>query len=148
MPLPACLEALQQHQYVRGLEYFLPYLYDAPTTVLDYLPAGAIIVIDEPTHLSDEYQHYLQDMTEISLARLDQGLLLPLPAPLHLPLESMQATLLAASDPGDEPAGSGRSTPGGLAGHRRGPARWSMRPATWSASRKTCSAARRPASGC
>ncbi len=87
------LEGLREHQYVRGLEYFLPYLYDAPTTVLDYLPPGAVIVIDEPTHLHDEYQRYLKDMTEISLARLDQGLLLPLPAPLHLPLEAMQPWL-------------------------------------------------------
>ena len=87
------LEALREHQYVRGLEYFLPYLYDEPTTVLDYLPAGATVVIDEPTHLHDEYHRYLKDMTEISLARLDQGLLLPLPAPLHLPLEAMQPAL-------------------------------------------------------
>ncbi len=87
------LEALREHQYVRGLEYFLPYLYEAPTTVLDYLPEGAIVILDEPAHVAEEYQEYLKDMLEISLTRLDQGLLLPLPAPLHLPLEAMEPVL-------------------------------------------------------
>jgi len=87
------LESLREHQYARGMEYFLPYLYEEPTTVLDYLPEGATIVIDEPSHLAEEYQTYLKDIAEIGATRREQGLLPPLPAPLHLPLEEMAPAL-------------------------------------------------------
>ena len=87
------LEALRQHGYARGLEYFLPYLYEKPSTLLDYLPAGAMVIVDEPSRVAADYRDVLKDMVEIGLTRLEQGLLLPLPAPLHLEWEEAATTL-------------------------------------------------------
>ena len=87
------LESLRQHGYARGLEYFLPYLYDRPSTVLDYLPAGSVVIVDEPSHVATDYAEFLKDALEIGLTRLDQGLLLPLPAPLHLSWEEVEQGL-------------------------------------------------------
>ncbi len=87
------LEALRQQAYARGLEYFLPFLYPEPATALDYLPPQATIVVDEPGRLVDHYNEFQQDLVEVGVSRLDQGLLLPLPDALHLPLEGAQRRL-------------------------------------------------------
>jgi len=90
------IRALAQRVYVRGLEYFLPYLYPQRTTALDYLPSdsppeagGAIVILNEPARLAEHYRELQQDLVELQSARLDQGLLLPLPdsGGLHLSLE-------------------------------------------------------------
>ena len=86
--ISAVLEALWQRGYVRGMEYFLPFLYAEQTSILDYLPAGATIVVDEPGRVEEHYNEFLKDLLEVEVSRLDQGLLLPLPGPLHLPLEA------------------------------------------------------------
>jgi len=89
------LQALDQRAYVRGLEYFLPFLYPQSATLLDYLPEEAVLVLDEPPQMTDQYQEFLGDLLEVAAARLDQGLLLPLPASgeLHLPLQDAQQAL-------------------------------------------------------
>ncbi|MGD0111755.1 MAG: transcription-repair coupling factor [Armatimonadota bacterium] len=81
------VQALQQKVYVRGLEYFLPFLYPEQTNLLDYLPSGATAVVDEPGRVEEHYSEFLKDLLEVEISRLDQGLLLPLPGPLHLPLD-------------------------------------------------------------
>jgi len=81
------IQALQQKAYVRGLEYFLPFLYPEQTNLLDYLPSGATVVVDEPARVEEHYSEFLKDLLEVEISRLDQGLLLPLPGPLHLPLD-------------------------------------------------------------
>jgi transcription-repair coupling factor (superfamily II helicase) len=86
-------DGLRQRTYARGLEYFLPYLYDQFTTLLDYVPDDSIIVVEEPSRLAEEYEQYLHDMREMSQARMEHGLLLSLPGPLHLPWEAVQQAL-------------------------------------------------------
>jgi len=83
----ALLESLRQGSYPRGLEYFVPFLYPQPATVLDYLPADSTVIVDEPGRFADHYAEFLEDLTEVEVSRLDQGLLLPLPERLHLSLE-------------------------------------------------------------
>ncbi len=81
------IQALRQRAYLRGVEYFLPFFHPERTTALDYLPEDAIIVLDEPGRLSEHYQEFQGDLLELQLARLDQGLLLPLPEALHISLD-------------------------------------------------------------
>ena len=81
------VEALREGGYVRGVEYLLPFFYPERATALDYVPEDAIVVVDEPLRLAEEYERFEKDLVELQMARLDQGLLLPLPEPLHLPLE-------------------------------------------------------------
>ena len=87
------LTSLQQGAYPRGLEYFLPYLYPEVATALDCVPEGCPVVVDEPGRMAEQYQELQQDLLEVELSRLEQGMLLPLPARLHLPLEEAEAAL-------------------------------------------------------
>jgi len=82
------VEALREGGYRRGVEYLLPFFYPERATALDYVPEDAIVVVDEPVRLAEEYERFEKDLMELQMARLDQGLLLPLPEPLHLPLEA------------------------------------------------------------
>jgi transcription-repair coupling factor (superfamily II helicase) len=87
------VQGLSQRAYVRGLEYFLPFLYPGQTTALDHLPAGATVVLDEPGRLAEHYSGLEQDLLEVEASRLGQGLLLPLPGRLHLSWEAAQEAL-------------------------------------------------------
>jgi len=40
-------ERLGRAEYFRGIEFYLPCLYPRPVTLLDYLPANALLVVDE-----------------------------------------------------------------------------------------------------
>ena len=41
------LARLAQGSYFRGIEFYLPYFYTYPATVLDYLPAGGLCLVDD-----------------------------------------------------------------------------------------------------
>ncbi len=41
------IEKLGQGQYFAGLEYYLPYLYPRAATLLDYLPANALVLLED-----------------------------------------------------------------------------------------------------
>ncbi len=41
------LERLARGEYFRGMEFYVPCLYPEPSTLLDYLPANALVVIDD-----------------------------------------------------------------------------------------------------
>ena len=45
--------ALANGQSFRGIEWYLPYFYDRPASLLDYLPADALLVIDGAAELMD-----------------------------------------------------------------------------------------------
>ena len=107
------LQALADRVHVRGLEYFLPFLYPEPTTALDCLPPEALVIVDEPSRLAQHYEEFQKDLLDLALARLEQGLLLPLPDSLHLSLEHAQEKLgrhrslhlsLLPAAPEDKPA--------------------------------------------
>jgi len=87
------IEALEQQTYPRGIEYLLPFFYPEPTTALDYLPPDAVVIVEEPQRLSEEYREFVQDLAGLQLARVGQGLLLPLPGPLHVSYEDGRALL-------------------------------------------------------
>ena len=40
-------ERLDRGEYFRGIEFYLPCLYPQPATLLDYLPANALLVVDD-----------------------------------------------------------------------------------------------------
>ncbi len=45
------IEAIGQGNYFDGLEYYLPYLYPRAATLLDYMPANALVLLDDLTAL-------------------------------------------------------------------------------------------------
>ncbi len=87
------LQALRQRAYFRGVEYLIPFFYPEPTTALDYLSDDAIIIVEEPVRVAAQYGEFLQDLSNLQSARVEQGMLPPLPGPLHLSFEDGQALL-------------------------------------------------------
>jgi transcription-repair coupling factor (superfamily II helicase) len=87
------LQALRQQAYLRGVEYLIPFFYPERTTALDYLPEDALVIVDEPVRVAEHYHEFLQDLLDLQLARVDQGLLLPLPDALHLSLDEGRSLL-------------------------------------------------------
>ena len=79
-------ERIGQGIYFQGIEYYLPFLYQGAHTALDYLPAGAAVIVDEPDLIAQEYERFEAELAETYRLRLDDGSLLPLPDPLYLPL--------------------------------------------------------------
>jgi transcription-repair coupling factor (superfamily II helicase) len=41
------LASLEQGSYFRGIEFYLPFFYTYPATLLDYLPAGGLLIVDD-----------------------------------------------------------------------------------------------------
>ena len=54
--LSADIESLQQGSAFAQLEHYLPYLYDAPASLLDYAPDNALILLEEPDFLQSTAQ--------------------------------------------------------------------------------------------
>jgi len=51
-------------QYFEGIDKYLPFFYETTSTVLDYLPADAILVVDEPEEISQvAKQHYIHQQS-------------------------------------------------------------------------------------
>lgn len=51
--MQAVLESLENKVFFPGIEQFLPYFYARPATLLDYLPASSLIMLDEPQRCQD-----------------------------------------------------------------------------------------------
>jgi len=49
----ADLDALADDCYFKGIEFYIPYLYSAPATLLDYLPEDGLLIIDDLVELAD-----------------------------------------------------------------------------------------------
>ena len=47
------VEHLAQGESFHGIEWYLPYFYDQPATLLDYLPKDGLLVIDDAAELLD-----------------------------------------------------------------------------------------------
>ena len=81
------LQGLGQQAYFSGVEYYLPFLYPEPATLLDYLPGNSAVAIDEPSHIVSNYADFQSELNEMVAARLARGALLPQPESLYQPVE-------------------------------------------------------------
>ena len=64
-----------------GLEFYLPYFYTDSATLLDYLPPGALLVVDDPQELADSWAELEEDAVALRHAAEQAGML-PLDYPL------------------------------------------------------------------
>lgn len=60
-----------------GLEQYMPYCYPDAVTLLDYLPEGALVVMDEPARLKEAVDGQLALQQERYVALLEAGAALP-----------------------------------------------------------------------
>ncbi len=101
------LALLEQGAYFNGVEYYLPFLYPERATLLDYLPAHTVVVLDELEHLAHGAHRFQSSLRQLHDTRLTRGALLPTPTPLYraLPdglvqLAQHQAIALSLLPPG------------------------------------------------
>jgi transcription-repair coupling factor (superfamily II helicase) len=60
-----------------GLDQYLPYCYPDAVTLLDYLPAGALVIMDEPARLKESVDGQMALQQERYAALLEAGAVLP-----------------------------------------------------------------------
>ena len=60
-----------------GIEFYLPYFYTAPATLLDYLPPEALIVVDDPQELVDAWAGLEEEGVNLRAAAEEAGTLPP-----------------------------------------------------------------------
>ena len=59
--------------YFDAMEYYLPYLYPDAVCALDYLPADAILILDEPSQARARWEQRETEIAEIVAARAARG---------------------------------------------------------------------------
>ncbi len=74
-------------------ERLIPFAYDKTAVLSDYLPAPALVFIDEPVHLIEEGRNFSRELAEMQSRLLEEGSLLPEEASLYLDPEELLARL-------------------------------------------------------
>jgi transcription-repair coupling factor (superfamily II helicase) len=70
------LEALQEDRYFRGIEFYIPYLYSQPSTLLDYLPEDGLLAVDDMVELRDAASEFETEAVELRASLQESGELL------------------------------------------------------------------------
>ncbi|MBX9693657.1 MAG: hypothetical protein K2Z81_14815, partial [Cyanobacteria bacterium] len=85
------LQALAAGAYPESVEYYSPYVHEAFSTLLDYLPAEAVVTFDEWDSIQQTLASYEEKLKKALDEGLDTGRLLPLPRKLHLDSDQVLA---------------------------------------------------------
>ena len=64
---------MRAQAYFDNMEYYLPYLYPDAVCALDYLPAEAILVLDEPSQAKARWEQVEGEVAEIAQTRAARG---------------------------------------------------------------------------
>ncbi len=83
------IEALEALQPRPELLHYVPYLYPEPSTIFDYLPEGAVVVVDEPARVQEAAQRFHEDLAQSLRAAAKLGTRLRLPQNACLPWEAL-----------------------------------------------------------
>ncbi len=71
--IEADLSQLAGRTYFDQAEVYLPYLYPEPYCLLDYVPSGALVVLDEPSQVRARWDQEMVEVSEIASARVARG---------------------------------------------------------------------------
>ncbi|HLF29131.1 MAG TPA: transcription-repair coupling factor [Anaerolineae bacterium] len=69
--------ALAEGAPFRGIEFYLPYLYSRPATLLDYLPPEALIILDDAAEIDDRWNELEEQALELRHNAQEDGTLPP-----------------------------------------------------------------------
>ena len=70
------LYRLSQNRY-RGLESYIPFFYENPVTILDYVPEDAVLFFQEPARIREKVRVLQDELRHSVQSRLQKGYLLP-----------------------------------------------------------------------
>jgi len=86
---------LENEAYFPNIEFYLPYLHTKEQSLLDFLPADTLIVLDEPGQLSAQWQTHEEQMVERLINRAGRGLVLAGLHSQHAPFDHTIKSALA-----------------------------------------------------
>ncbi|MCE5200370.1 MAG: transcription-repair coupling factor [Armatimonadota bacterium] len=89
------IQRIESLAYFDELEYYLPYLLNEEISIFDFLPADALVVLDEPMQIKSHWEQHEEQMVERLINRAGRGLLLASQQRQHVPFESTLKHTLA-----------------------------------------------------
>ncbi|HUT18144.1 MAG TPA: transcription-repair coupling factor [Anaerolineae bacterium] len=87
------LEALQEDRTFKGIEFYIPYLYSQPSTLLDYLPEDGLLAVDDMVELGDAAAEFGAQVIELRESLQDSGELLRGYLMPYVPWDKLQETM-------------------------------------------------------
>jgi transcription-repair coupling factor (superfamily II helicase) len=87
------LESLGDGVHFGGIEFYIPYLYSHPGTLLDYLPAPGLVVVDDMLELADAVGELEEQALELQSSLQASGELLPGYARSHVVWDELREML-------------------------------------------------------
>jgi transcription-repair coupling factor (superfamily II helicase) len=63
--LDAHREGLAAEVAFPGIEFYLPYFYSRPASLVDYLPAGRVLVVDDPAEIADAWAGFEEEAVDL-----------------------------------------------------------------------------------
>jgi len=87
------LEKLDQGIVPEGIEALFSYFYPDGVTVLEYLPQGSAVFLEEPSRQRDIIQNRLREQAEMHVSLLEQGLALPAQQHNNLTVEELNRVM-------------------------------------------------------
>jgi transcription-repair coupling factor (superfamily II helicase) len=88
------LSAIRQGTAFNGMEYYLPFLVSGEQCLLDWLPADALIIWDEPALCRSGWERLQEELAEVHAARVTRGQALALDREHHVPFERARERIL------------------------------------------------------
>ena len=73
------ISQIRNQAYFDGVEYYFPIAYPQAFSLLDYLPANTIVVLDEPHQIKSHWEQLHEELLESLQARIARGDVLALP---------------------------------------------------------------------
>ncbi|AHM55547.1 transcription-repair-coupling factor Mfd [Peptoclostridium acidaminophilum DSM 3953] len=67
------MEKLSQRIYFEGIENHIDYIYERPSTLLDYLGAESLVIMNEPERVLQRAKNFASEFSEIFVASLERG---------------------------------------------------------------------------
>ncbi|MCX6375342.1 MAG: transcription-repair coupling factor, partial [Armatimonadetes bacterium] len=84
---------IRNQAYFDGVEYYFPVVYPREFSMLDYLPASAIVILDEPHQIKSHWEQLHEELLESLHARIMRGDALELPTDHVIPFEKAASRL-------------------------------------------------------
>lgn len=71
------IEKLKELGNFKGIEKFLPYIYEKSTSLLNYFPEDAVFLLDEPSRLREKAEGHIEEFRESFKVLMERGEVLP-----------------------------------------------------------------------
>lgn len=78
---------IRNRAYFDGIEYYFPVIYPETTSLLDYIPANMITVLDEPHQIKSHWEELHQELLGSLKHHIDRGETIALPQDHVIPFE-------------------------------------------------------------